>query len=260
MESEPNPASAGNQAAGQALQPRQVYTMAAICLAAGVVVGYLFLGPQTQGAPRPQAAAMGSGQAPTLAAMSGGQAEPGANRAPQAPPGHAMGARRMPTLDEMKQMADKQAAPLLEKLKADPKNSALLMQVGAIYHSTHQFAEAAAYYRKAVEVDPKNVVLRTKLASSLYRSGDVDGALAQLKQALEDDPTDANCLFDLGLIRLQGKQDSKGALAAWQQLLKTNPQLSPERRDAVEKLMASVLTTEGNQRGTQGARSDDRHN
>ena len=35
-----------------------------------------------------------------------------------------------PSLEEMKQMADKKAAPLLEKLKSDPNNSDLLIQAG----------------------------------------------------------------------------------------------------------------------------------
>ena len=155
---------------------------------------------------------------------------------------------RLPSLDEMKQMADSKAAPLLAKLKKDPNNTDLLDQVGAIYHSTHQFKEAASYYDKAVRVDPKNVAMRTKLAISLYRSGDVDGAIAQLNRALSTDPKDANALFDLGMIKLQGKQDSKGALAAWQQLLKSNPQLSPDRKATVQKLMAHVETTSGGQR------------
>jgi cytochrome c-type biogenesis protein CcmH/NrfG len=162
---------------------------------------------------------------------------------------------RPPSLDEMKQMADAKAAPLLARLKKDPNNTALLDQVGAIYHSTHQFNQAAAYYEKAVRVDSKNVAMRTKLAISLYRSDDVDGAIAQLDQALSYDPKDVNALFDLGMIRLQGKQDSKGALAAWQQLLKSNPQLSPDRKATVQILMASVQSAAGDQRVFEGGRS-----
>jgi cytochrome c-type biogenesis protein CcmH/NrfG len=154
----------------------------------------------------------------------------------------------------MKQAADKQAAPLLDKLKGEPNSSALLAQVGAIYHGSHQFKEASAYYGKAVQIDPTNVALRNKLASSLYRSGDVDGAIGQLNQALSYAPKDANSLFNLGMIRLQGKGDGKGAVAAWQQLLKSNPQLSEDRKADVQKLMANVLTTMGNQHGTEGAR------
>jgi len=132
----------------------------------------------------------------------------------------------------------------------------LLIQVGAIYHTTHQFKQAAAYYDKAVRVDPKSVAIRTKLASSLYRDGDVDGAIAQLNRALSYDPKDANALFDLGMIKLQGKQDGKGALAAWKELLKSNPELSTDRRATVEKLMADVMTTLADQHGTaqQGTR------
>jgi len=150
---------------------------------------------------------------------------------------------RVPTLDDMKQMADAQAAPLLEKVNSHPRDAALLMQVAAIYHASHQFKEAAAYYGKAVQADPKNVDARSRLASSLYRSGDVDGALAQLRLGLAYDPRDANSLFNLGMIRLQGQGDGQGAVAAWQQLLKSNPQLSEERKAEVQRLMADVLTT-----------------
>lgn len=170
----------------------------------------------------------------------------------------AMASGHMPSVEEMQHMADKQAAPLLEKLKTDPNNTVLLAQVGAIYHSTHQFSQAAGFYDRAVKIDPKNVPLHTKLAISLYRSGDVDGAITQLNQALQYDPHDANSLFNLGMIRLQAKHDGKGALAAWQKLLKTNPDLSPERKTEVQKLMAEVLTSMGDQPATRGARIHDK--
>jgi len=151
----------------------------------------------------------------------------------------AMGGH-MPSLEEMKGMADKKAAPLLEKLKTDPNNTDLLVQVGKIYNSTHQFKEAAGYYDKALQADPRNVGIRTEMASCLYYNGDVDEAINQLQQALRYDPKDANSLFNLGMIEWQGKQDGKGALAAWQELLKSNPQLSAERKATVQKLMADV--------------------
>ena len=193
--------------------------MAVICLLVGLAIGYLFRGSQSP-APPPQSPA--NAQLSTATGGMGGTAG------------------QMPTLDQMKQMADKRAEPLLEKLKSDPKNSDLLIQTGKIYLATHQFKEAAAYYDKALQVDPKNVPIRTEMASCLYYSGDVDGAISQLQQALHYNPKDANSLFNLGMIKWQGKQDSKGALAAWQQLLKSNPELSPERRAKVQKLMADV--------------------
>jgi cytochrome c-type biogenesis protein CcmH/NrfG len=249
------------------LQAAQVYAMAVVCLVLGLAVGYLFRASEIEASPAQTAVNSSSttpggatgGSAPsTSGAMiqtpAGNLAQSAAGASPQSPHGSAMGSRP-PSLDEMKQMADAKAAPLLARLKKDPNNTALLDQVGAIYHSTHQFNQAAAYYEKAVRVDSKNVAMRTKLAISLYRSDDVDGAIAQLDQALSYDPKDVNALFDLGMIRLQGKQDSKGALAAWQQLLKSNPQLSPDRKATVQKLMASVQSAAGDQRVFEGGRS-----
>jgi cytochrome c-type biogenesis protein CcmH/NrfG len=203
-------------AAVSAWQAKQVYAMAAICLVVGLAIGYLFRGSQSPAAP----------------------AQPTAQAEAAAPAGHMAG--NMPSLEQMKQMADKKAAPLLEKLKGDPNNSDLLIQVGNIYKSTHQFKEAGDYYGRVVQADPKNVAIRTELASCLYYNGDVDGAISQLQQALHYDPKDANSLFNLGMIKWQGKQDSKGAVAAWQELLKSNPQLSAERKATVQKLMADV--------------------
>ena len=146
----------------------------------------------------------------------------------------------MPSLDEMKQMADKKAEPLLEKLKSDPHNSDLLIQVGNMYKATHQFKEAAGYYDKALQVDPKNVAIRNEMASCLYYNGDADAAISELQQGLHYDPKDPNSLFNLGMIKWQAKQDSQGALAAWRELLKSNPQMSADRKAMVQKLIADV--------------------
>lgn len=240
------------------LQASRVYAMAIICIVAGLAFGYVLRESKTTVSPLQSVSSSVPASAPA-GPMTGKQPLSAANAAPPSSPRGAMGGGRMPSLEEMKRMADKQAAPLLAKLKSDPNNSALLIQVGAIYHSTHQFSQAAAYYGKAVQIDPGNVAVRTKLASSLYRGGDVDGAIAQLNQALTYDPKDANSLFDLGMIKMQGKGDGKGALAAWQQLLKTNPQMSEDRKAMVLKLMAEVQTTLGNQHGIGGARNNDGH-
>ncbi len=194
----------------------QVYAMAAVCLLVGLAVGYLFRGSQSSLLPVP---AENSGQPAAMANAIGG---------------------RMPSLEQMRQMADAKAAPLLEKLRSDPKNGELLIQVGKIYNSTHQFKEAAGYYDKALQVDPKNVAIRTEMASCLYYSGDTDAAISQLQQSLGYDPHDANALFNLGMMKWQGKKDSQGALAAWQQLLKSNPQLSTDRKATVQKLIANL--------------------
>ena len=62
--------------------------------------------------------------------------------------------------------------------------------------------------------------------------------MGQLQQSLKYEPRDANSLFNLGMIRWKGKNDPTGAIAAWQELLKTNPKL--DRRPVVEQMIAEA--------------------
>ena len=194
--------------------PKLVYGLAAICLFLGVLVGYFVRG--SAGAREPATAQT------TQAALPAG-----------VPKGHPT-----PTLEQMKQLADKQAEPLLAQLKKNAKNKKALTQTAYVYKSAHQFQDAANYFSKVLEVDPKDVAIRTEMASCLYYSGDVDGALAQLEQSLKYEPKDANSLFNLGMIRWKGKNDPAGAVAAWQELLKNNPKL--DRKPIVEQMIAEA--------------------
>jgi cytochrome c-type biogenesis protein CcmH/NrfG len=214
---ESDPMNQTETSGSQGWKSTQVYAMAVVCLIVGVVVGYLFRGSDSRRA---------ADSAPSAAV-------PGTDGATSNP-------AQMPSLDDMKRMADKQAEPLLAKLKSDPTNSDLLNQIGTLYKATHQFQEAAGYYRKAVEADPRNVAARTDLASCLYYQGDADGAIQQLQQALSYQPADANSLFNLGIIRLEGKNDPRGAVTAWQQLLQSNPGLASDKKSQVEKLIADA--------------------
>lgn len=198
-------------------QSWQVYVMAAVCLLVGVMVGYLV-----------------RGSAPAAISQA-----PATQPAQTATPAQ----KQMPTLDDMKRMADKQAEPILTKLKTDPNNADLLNQVGNIYRMTHQFQTAATYYQKSLDLNPKNVGPRTDLASCLYYQGDVDGAIAQLEKSLTYDPKHAGTLLNLGLILWKGKNDAVGAVARWQKLLKLYPNY--EHKDTVEKLIAEAKTHTG---------------
>jgi cytochrome c-type biogenesis protein CcmH/NrfG len=195
---------------------RQVYGMAIGCMVLGLVLGYLFRGSES-----PAAAAK-------IAAT-----QPADPHSPQA-------MQQMPTLEQMKNMGDKKAAPLLEKLKTDPQNANLLAQVGAIYKATHQFKDAEDYYGRSLKVDPNNTATRGDLAACLYFSGDIDGAIDQLQQSLKVNSKDANSLFNLGVIKWQGKKDVTGAVAAWRQLLKSNPNLEGDKKSEVEKMIADA--------------------
>ena len=105
----------------------QVYTMAGTCLVLGLLLGYLFRDSGSTNPPRAPATGEASFAHPNLASV---------------------GTQTMPTLEQLKSMADKQAEPLLAKLKSDPKNANLLNQVGTIYRTTHQFEKCHLIFRR----------------------------------------------------------------------------------------------------------------
>jgi cytochrome c-type biogenesis protein CcmH/NrfG len=204
----------GNQRASNEWSSVQAYTLAVVCLLIGVTAGWLFRGSQS-----PSAGSVvenASAASSSMGASANGQ----------------------PTPEQMKKMADLQAAPLIERLKSDPNNADLLAKVGNIYYDTQQYPVAIDYYHRSLQVQPANASVRTDMATGIWYSGDADTAIKEFNKALSYEPTNANTLFNLGVVEWQGKMDVKGALAAWQKLLDTNPNY--EAKEKVYQLMAEA--------------------
>ncbi|HEX6907785.1 MAG TPA: tetratricopeptide repeat protein, partial [Terriglobales bacterium] len=56
-----------------------------------------------------------------------------------------------------------------------------------------------------------------------WYSGNADKAIAEFNQALKYNPTHPGTLFNMGVVKWQGKMDPAGAVQAWERLLQTNP-------------------------------------
>ena len=140
-----------------------------------------------------------------------------------------------PTPEELKRMADTQAAPLLESLQADPNNPELLTRIGNIYYDVKQYPTAIEYYERSLKLQPANAAVRTDMGTAYWYTGKADTALAEFNKALTYEPNKATTLFNLGIVKWQGKNDAKGAIADWQKLLDTNPNYTA--RDKVQQFI-----------------------
>jgi cytochrome c-type biogenesis protein CcmH/NrfG len=201
----------------------QAYTLIVICLLAGIAGGWFLRGSQSP------VTAAASDTASSGAAMNSG-------------------ANAQPTPQQMKQMADTQAAALLAQLQSDPNNADLLAKVGNIYYDTQQYPVAIDYYQRSLTAQPANPGVRTDLGTAYWYSGNPDSAITEFNQALSYAPNNANTLFNLGIVKWQGKMDIDGAVAAWQKLLNTNPNY--ENRQKVLDLIAEAKQHSGVKPGT----------
>jgi tetratricopeptide (TPR) repeat protein len=108
-------------------------------------------------------------------------------------------------------------------LAADPTNLKANVELGNRLYDAGRYSEAIPYYQQAFTSDPKNVSVSTDLATALFYAGRADDALAQFDRSLRIDPKHAQTLFNVGIVRRDGKQDKKGAVEAWTRLLDANP-------------------------------------
>jgi len=195
----------------------QAYGLAVVCLLLGVVVGYLLRGPSPAQATAAQAqgpAGQANGTASGMVAT--GQVSP----------------------EQLKQEADKQAEPILARLKVKPDDPILLVQAGNIYYDAQLFKDAIDYYTRVLQSDPNNTNVRTDMATAYWYLGDSDRAIVEFDRVLKQEPKKANALFNRGVVRWQGKMDIQGAVADWENLLKADPNY-PER-PKVEQMIAEA--------------------
>ncbi|HZU43689.1 MAG TPA: tetratricopeptide repeat protein [Terriglobales bacterium] len=191
----------------------QAYSVAVLCLLVGIAAGWFIRGSQSP------ATATVAASAPTQASA-------------------GMGESAQPTPEQMKKMADTQAAPLLKQIESDPNNAGLIAKVGNIYYDTQQYPVAIDYYQRFLKLQPANANVRTDMATAYWYMGNVDSSIAEFNKALSYEPNKPNALFNLGVVKWQGKMDVNGAVATWQKLLDTNP--TYENRDKVEQLIAQA--------------------
>jgi len=178
----------------------QAYSLAVFCLVLGVALGYLFRGSASPGATTVQASSSATGS------MQQEQAQ-----------------QAQVTPEQQKAMVELAVAPLLATLKTNPSDLNTIVQVANLYYDGQQYPEAVKYYQLAVKSQPMNADLITDLGTSIWYMGDADGAIAEFQNALKYKPDHPGTLFNLGIVRWQGKFDPKGAVEAWEQLLKLNP-------------------------------------
>lgn len=110
-----------------------------------------------------------------------------------------------------------------EILARDPKNVQAAIKAGNLLYDGQRYAEAIGYYQQAFALNPSDINVSTDLGTALWYSGRADDALAQYTKSLAIDRLHAQTLFNLGVVRADGKHDYKGAIEAWETLLNANP-------------------------------------
>jgi len=148
---------------------REAYLLAMVCLFVGLVAGWLLRGSSLPGASPPAAATV-----------------------PSASSGEPMQSAASLNLE---------AQPLLDALKANPKDVPTLVKLGNVYYDHKLWSEAIRYYQQALDLRPNDPDVRTDMGTAYFYSGFPDKAIEQFNQVLKVSPNYPNTLFNLGIVR-----------------------------------------------------------
>ena len=182
------------------------------CLVLGLAVGYVIFGGQR----RRRRSARRLAQAPAPAA---GGPQPGL-------------------------MDEQQAQALRNILARDPTNVQANTQLGNLLLRRRPLRRGRrTRTSRPSPLDSRNVNLSTDLGTALWYSGRPDDAIAQFNKSLAINPTHPQTLFNLGIVKRDGKQDAAGAVQAWEKLLATNPSYAD--RDKVQQMLDELRSQLG---------------
>jgi|KBSMisStandDraft_5_1062788.scaffolds.fasta_scaffold381024_1 cytochrome c-type biogenesis protein CcmH/NrfG len=108
-------------------------------------------------------------------------------------------------------------------LARDPKNVQAAVSAGNMLYDARRYEDAIQFYQQAMAANGSDINVSTDLGTALWYTGRADAALAQYAVSLSLDPKHAQTLFNLGIVRSDGKKDYAGAVQAWETLLASNP-------------------------------------
>jgi len=127
---------------------------------------------------------------------------------------------------------------LRDIIKKDPKNLPALVELGNLYFDTGQPKEAIDAYSQYLAVKPDNADVRTDMGIMYRALGDFNRAIEEFKKAAQSDPKHINSRYNIGIVLLHDKQDVKGAIKAWEDYLKVDP--NSERANRLKAQMEKM--------------------
>ena len=127
---------------------------------------------------------------------------------------------------------------LKDIVKKNPKDLSAWVELGNLYFDSGQPREAIQAYRQYLEIKPEDPDVRTDIGIMYRALGDFDKAIEEFGKAAKSDPKHANSRYNIGIVLLHDKGDVKGAIKAWEEYLKVDP--NSERAQRIRAQMENL--------------------
>lgn len=117
-----------------------------------------------------------------------------------------------------------QVGALMQKIAADPKDTASLQSLGDLYYTSGDYASAGSFYDKLLAVDPKNVKGLLARGAAYFNGGDMAKAKASWDAVVAIDANNVEAHYDLGFLAMnQTPADWTAVQREWQMVIAADP-------------------------------------
>lgn len=124
-----------------------------------------------------------------------------------------------------------------DRVALNPRDGAAWVTLGNLYFDTDQPAKSIEAYSRALEINPGNPNVLTDMGVMHRALGEYQKALDAFARAIEADPRHETARMNTGVVLLHDVGDRDGAIRAWQDLVRINPQA----RNAEGVLISEVI-------------------
>lgn len=124
-----------------------------------------------------------------------------------------------------------------DRVALNPQDVSAWITLGNLYFDTSQPAKSIEAYSRALEISPDNPNVLTDMGVMHRSLGEFEKALDAFAKAIAVDPRHETARMNTGIVLLYDLGDRDGAIAAWQELVRINPQA----KNANGMLIAEVL-------------------
>ncbi len=126
---------------------------------------------------------------------------------------------------------------LERQVAANPGDVKAWVELGNLYFDANRHAKAISAYNRALELEPGNAHVLTDLGVMYRRNGQPAKAVATFDRAIAAAPQLEQAYFNKGIVLMYDLHDIDGAIAAWQALLKINPNAVASNGTPITKII-----------------------
>ena len=144
---------------------------------------------------------------------------------------------------QQQDLTNEQARNILaleQEVAANPTNVEAWTQLGHVYFDTNNPPKAIRAYEKSLELRPNEPNVLTDLGVMYRRNAQPEKALEAFNKAIAIDPSHQQSRFNKGIVLRYDMNDREGAIKAWEELIKINPDATAPNGQPVSEAIKSL--------------------